>query len=193
LELAGTLDLDPFALFETTPKAYAAMCRALARSIGAKDASPLGKDLGWLRGLIAPNEEWPDNDPATKFFGRKWNVRAFSHAARDRQNYFQRISINAVPRKFAEPQVWHFAFKGNNPAFPLWTPYGFVERKCDEIAVYHYRGYSATVDTRADARTFSVETWFGTGAAEFRVASLHPFTLALKRDTDQMNPSVRFP
>jgi hypothetical protein len=55
------------------------------------------------------------------------------------------------------------------------------------------RGYSATVGTRPDASTFAVETWFGSGPAEFRVASLHPFTLVLKEDTDQMNPCVRFP
>lgn len=193
LELAGAFDFDPFALFETTPRAYAVMCRALARSIGAKDASPLGSDLRWLRDFIAPNEEWPRGDLATKFFGRKWRLKHFSHTALERQNHFQKVSITAAPRKFAEPQVWHFAFRGHGPTFPLWTPYGFIERKADEIALYHFRGYSTTVHALPDARNFTVETWFGTAAAEFRVASLHKFGLVPTETADPSTPCVRFP
>jgi transcriptional regulator with XRE-family HTH domain len=193
LELAGAFDIDPLSLFQTTPKAYAVMCRALAKSIGSRNATPLGHDLQWLREFIAPNEEWPSQYLAAKFYDRTWKLQEFSHSARDRHNYFQKVSIKSPPRTFGEPQVWHFAFRGQSSTFPLWTPYGFIERRSDEIALYHYRGATATADIHRNADKFTVETWFGTGAAEFRVASLHAFELALTKTADSKLPCIRFP
>lgn len=192
MELAGAFDLDPFALFETTARGYAALCRELARNIGAKRASPLSKDLHWVLDFIAPKPEWPPDNNSTEYFHREWELSDFRHTGRGSQNYFQKLSITARQRKFGEPQVWHFAFRVPDATFPIWTPYGFVERRTDEIALYHIRGYTASIKTQFEVETFAVETWFGIAAAEFRVASLHPFTLALDQAVDATTPCVRF-
>ena len=193
LELAGAFDLDPFALFETTPKGFAVMCRALARHIGARNDSPLGSDLQWLRDFVAPCEEWPPSLIASKYFGREWKVSSFAHTARSRKNYFQTITLRAAKNGFAKRQIWHFAFKAANPAFNLWTPYGFVEWQENSVALFHYRGHTAAVTIAVEATSFGVETWFGEGSAEFRVASLHEFRLALDHNAQRAQVCVRFP
>jgi hypothetical protein len=195
LALAGTLDLDPFALFEITPQAYAALCRALVRNIGTTRANPLTHDLQWLASFVAPSEDWPTNEISARFFKRPWAVVPFRHSARDTRNVFQKLSITALPRMFGEPQVWHFACRDQSPNSRLWIPYGFVERRPAEIALFHYhvRGHSTRVETPTEATTFVVETWFGPGSAEFRVASLHDFKLVMTHVADRQTPCVRFP
>lgn len=193
LPLAGTFDLDPFALFEITPPAYAALCRALAKGIGAGRGTQLARDLQWLSDLVAPREDWPPNEIASRYFHRPWVVKPFRHTAQYAQNFFQRLLITAPVMKFREPQVWHFAFRGQNPSFQLWVPYGFIEKRPNQIALYHYRGNSTSVDVSAEASTFIVETWFGLGTAEFRAASIHKFDLALIDSADLALPCVRFP
>lgn len=193
LQLAGAFDLDPFALFDKTPKGYAALCRALARTIGAKRATCLSSELEWVLDFIAPNEDWPPREVSTTYFHRNWNVISFCHPARNSRNYFQRLTITSPAGRFGEPLVWHFAFRVPNATFPVWTPYGFVERRNEEISLYHFRGYSARAEVQPDIRTFVVETWFGLGAADFRVASLHPFNLVLDEASASTVPCVRFP
>jgi hypothetical protein len=70
-----------------------------------------------------------------------------------------------------------------------WRPYGFVEIAEGIIRLFDYAGLTQT--TKLDGqRRFFVETWFGEGAADFRVASLHGFTLNIVAQGGK--PSVRF-
>jgi hypothetical protein len=195
LPLAGAFDLDPFALFDITPKAYAALCRALVRSIGTNYAYPLTRDLQWVASFVVPSEDWPCNDISSYYFKRPWTIRSFRHTAKHGRNFFQTLSVTAAPRACGEPQVWHFAFRDQTPNSLLWIPYGYVERMAQKIALFHYhaRGHSVSLQIPPDATTFSVETWFGPGPAEFRVACLHEFKLALCDKADPATPSVRFP
>jgi|SRR5579871_4850474 len=191
LELAGAFDLDPVALFQATPRGYAALCRALLRTVGGKHTSRVTRELEWIFDLIIPAEEWPPRRIATTYFHRQWHLAQFSHLA-IRKNYFQKIAITAGERKFGEPQVWHFAFTVPDALLPVWTPYGFVERNREEISLYHVRGYTGSTPRKTNENTFVVETWFGGGTAEFRIASLHPFTAALAEDNESSASYVRF-
>jgi hypothetical protein len=193
LELAGAFDFDPFALFERTPRGYAVLCRALAGDIGVKRTGRVGVGLEWIHDFVAPSEEWPPQGISSRYFHRHWNWTDFRHTGHENRNYFQRLDITSGLRTFGEPQVWHFAFKVPEAAFPVWTPYGFVEKRNEEVALYHYRGgYCVCVSLPRDATHFGVETWFGLGAAQFRVASLHPFKLVLGEGGDDTTPCVRF-
>jgi transcriptional regulator with XRE-family HTH domain len=193
--IAGAFDIDPCALFEITPRSYASLCRALVRNIGTNRAYPLTQDLQWLASFVVPREDWPCNDVPLQYFKRPWTVHSFRHTAKHARNFFQKLSLTAPPRGCGEPQVWHFAFRDQAPSSLLWIPYGIVERTAQEIALFHYhaRGYSTRVDIPCDAKTFTVETWLGPGPAEFRVASLHEFALALGDQVDLTAPCVRFP
>jgi hypothetical protein len=195
LALAGAFELDPCALFEITPKAYAALCRALVRNIGTNHAYPLTQDLQWLASFVVPSEHWPCNDISSQYFKRSWTVQSFRHTAKNARNFFQKLLVAAPPRTCGEPQVWHFAFRDQTPNSLLWIPYGFVERTAEKIALFHYhaRGHSVNLRIPLDATTFVVETWFGPGPADFRVASLHEFKLALSDKADPTTPCVRFP
>jgi hypothetical protein len=195
LALAGAFDLDPCALFDITPKAYAALCRALVRNMGTNRAHALTHDLQWLASFVVPSEMWPSDKISLQYFKRPWTVHSFRHTAVSVRNVFQKLSIAAAPRRYAEPQVWHFAFKNKTPTSLLWIPYGFVERTDRKLALFHYhaRGHSVSLQIPRDTTEFLVETWLGPGPAEFRVASMHEFKFALSDKDDLATPCVRFP
>jgi len=75
----------------------------------------------------------------------------------------------------------------------VWTPYGFIQRERDRVRLYQFRGHTAELETRPEPKSFTVETWFGIGPAEFRVASLHRFKLALVQSADTSGDCLRFP
>ena len=195
LPLAGALDLDPFVLFETTPDSYATLCLALMQKIAVRNVGPLGSELEWAHDLIVPSRDWPPRKIATRYFSnnREWMTQDFCHTAREGRNYFQRVSITAEHREFAEPQVWHFGFRVPGAKRPVWTPYGFIERERDCIRLYQFRGHTAELETPPNTKSFVVETWFGIGPAEFRVASLHRFKLAIVQSADSSTRCLRFP
>jgi len=195
LPLAGTFDLDPFALFEIRRDAYAALCRALVRTLGGVRRNPLKRDLQWAAPLVTPNKDWPPKEISRQYFSRSWFVREFFHSAADAQNFFQKVLLTAQPRKFGEPQVWHFAFRQRTSGTETWIPYGFVERQLEAISLYHYHvgGHSAKAQIASGAANFAIETWFGASAAEFRVARLHEFKIDLRQSLNPAFPSVRFP
>jgi len=193
LPLAGALDIDPFALFETTPRAYATLCTALMQDVASGKSGQLVRSLQWAHDLIVPNLDWPPSSITKMYFGgRRWKIRDFSHAATGERNYFQRFRI-VGDRDLEDPQVWHFAFLNVNAKRPLWTPYGFVVKESGRIRLYQSRGHTDEVEGLIETKSFAVETWFGMGPAEFRVASLHPFTLSLVQGNDRTERCVTFP
>jgi hypothetical protein len=194
LPLSGALDLDPFVLFETTPESYATLCLALMQKIAVRYVGPLGSELEWAHDLIVPSRNWPPSGIATRYFNnnREWRTQDFFHTARDARNYFQRLTVTAEHREFSEPQVWHFAFRVPGAKRPVWTPYGFIQREGDRARLYQFRGQTAELQTPLGSTSFVVETWFGIGPAEFRVASLHPFELAVVRSADTSTRCLRF-
>ena len=190
LGLAVALDVDPFALIQTTKRDFALLCNRLAQSISKSGDDPLGPEQKWILDFIAPRKDWPPDLP--KYFRREWSIAPFQHNADKGRNYYQKLAITAAPRKCAEPQIWHFAFRDPAAILPVWNPYGVLERTADHISLYHIRGHSASVAIPSDTVTFLVETWFGPRPAQFRVASLHPFILTL-REIANGTPCVRFP
>lgn len=195
MPLAGALDLDPFVLFETTPDSYATLCLALMQKIAVRNVGPLGSELAWAHDLIVPSRDWPPRGIATRYFNnnRQWRTQDFCHTASEARNYFQRVSITAEHREFAEPQVWHFAFRVPGAKRPVWTPYGFIERERERVRLYQFRGHMAELEIPLDSKSFVVETWFGIGPAEFRVASLHRSNLAIVHNVHTLTHCLRFP
>ena len=95
-------------------------------------------------------------------------------------------------RSFADPQVWHFAYRDAGVRRAAWRPYGFVEVVGPTVRLFNFSGLVDGSDRPLAARSLFVETWFGEGAAEFRAASLHKFTLSVQPDPTRQAGGVRF-
>jgi len=193
LPLAGALDVDPTALFECSAHEFEMLCLSLLQEMAAPDHTELSKSVRWAYDLIAPCMLWPPKRLANRYFQREWHLFDFKHHCTSKQNVFQRILIAAAPRVHLEPQVWHFAFKETGALRSIWRPYGVLLRDRGWLRLFHCRGSLFEWEIDPSTETIYVETWFGTGTATFRVASLHQFRAELLEEWDGKDECLRFP
>jgi hypothetical protein len=192
LSFSGALDLDPFALWGVAPGTFPALCARLIKASRARSWADLLPALSFLTPFVGPTPEWPPMDVAREYFHREWSIREFRHMAREKRNYFAPISIEpSDPRGHGIDQVWHFAWR-DDIDHALWRPYGFVRLTGNALRLFSFSGLTASTTLDESKRGFIVETWFGEGAAAFKVASLHPFELTVDGAEGSIKPMVRF-
>ncbi len=190
MAFSAALDLDPFALWGVSTATFPALCARLVKASRAGSWANLLPALSFLAPFVGPTPEWPPADLARTYFHRDWVIYDFSHPARDKRNYFAAISIKPNGRHTsAIDQVWHFAWR-DAIDHALWRPYGFVRLTGTELRLFSFNGLTAWAHVDRPGASFVVETWFGEGAAAFRVASLHNF--ALKVNEGEGGSTVRF-
>ena len=193
LSLAGALDLDPFALWSLTPSTLPALSARLVTAFRKGKWGRLTPALSLIRPFIEPTSEWPPAQIASTYFRRRWFTADFEHSAKKNVDYFAAISIELPRQKeqCGQDQVFHFAWRGYAPG-ELWRPFGFIRVVASEVRLYSYRGLLEFRTIQPGNWRFIAETWFGQGAAKFRIASLHRFKIELGRPVPPGAPSVRF-
>jgi hypothetical protein len=190
LGLAGALDLDPIALWHVAPGSFHRVSRQIEKLVSGHSFGPLAP-AGFLPAFILPSVDWPPAE-VVPYFRRKWFLSHFEHTATELRNYFAAIDVRSEHDDSVDlDHIWHFAWR--HPSSALWRPYGFVRLTSSSLRLYSYSGAIETAAVPADMQSFVVETWFGEGPAEFRIASLHPFKCALATTTISKEAStVRF-
>lgn len=116
----------------------------------------------------------------------------FRHTAEARRNYDATLAIEQTPAGVrADPQVGHFAYRDAGVRRMAWRPYGFVKALGSTLRLCNFSGRVDVTERPEAARVVFVEAWFGEGA-EFRVASLHKFTLRIQPGSPSGAGRVRF-
>lgn len=193
LGLAGALDLDPFVLWTFAPDKFDILCARVVRASRTHRWTMLHPALSFLADFIGPVDEWPPSAIAEEYYGRPWCTADFRHAAGRQRNYYAALAIGPTPKsEFADPQVWHFAYRNAGVRRAGWQPYGFVEVLGSAVRLFNFSGLFDVSERPPATRLLFVETWFGEGAAEFRVASLHKFTLTVQSGPTPRAGLVRF-
>lgn len=190
LTLAGLLDVDPFALLSADEADVSALADNMLEIVQHENATPA--PLQMLRGFFGRQKEWPPQEIASTFFNRDWHTRDFEHTPQTRKNFYQVIEL-VGHASHETPQVFHFAFQSLGRFSARWLEYGFVMRNGPKDTLRHIFGFSrhkAIVDAE---QPVSVATWFGEGAATFRVASLHEFEINLSSEDFSPARHLEFP
>jgi hypothetical protein len=192
LGFAGALDLDPFALWGVSPTTFPALCARLVKASRARSWADLLPALSFLAPFVGPTPEWPPVNVAKDYFHRNWSIHDFRHPAREKRNYFAPLSIEpSEAQDRGIDLVLHFAWR-DDIDHALWRPYGFVRLTGTQLRLFSFNGLSASATVDASRPGFTVETWFGEGAAAFRVASLHRFALRVNNSDAGSTAKVRF-
>jgi hypothetical protein len=174
LALAVALDIDPFALWDVSLDEFSGFIGKVARAVAIQGLSRFEPTLSFVRDFLVPEANWPP--PAVAgYYRRQWVRYEFAHRpSRRLRNHYAAVVLAAEsPGAFADPQVWHFAYRdvgGRGQDF--WHQYGLVIRLSSGVILYNFAGLTDSARARPET---VVETWFGEGAADFCVASLHPF------------------
>ncbi|MCZ8017229.1 MAG: hypothetical protein O9274_16135 [Limnobacter sp.] len=176
LGFAALLDVDPIALLriddEFVRLHYGRERRLFQLGI-------LGQSrLAAFWAIYMPGESWPNQSIARTMYGRDWTTSDYRHEPALVSNVF--ACFRFTPTAIADPispWVVHFSYRRADSRDGMWRPYGSVIRVGRTVSLISESGdlQERTLGDAADS--IAVETHFGPGAAEFRVASLHAFEL----------------
>jgi hypothetical protein len=193
LALAGALDIDPMALWTFDAGTFHVLWPKIMRAARTGKWSELLTPLSFLRHFAEPADEWPAEPIAQRFFDRGWVVHEFIHDPQKGANFYQNLTLRSHLHRRKYPIVWHFAYRHGGAMHKReWKPFGFVRREADQLTLFNDWGITDQVRCVVTNDEVGVQTWFGPGAATFRVASLHSFSLAVGKDERAGVPTVRF-
>lgn len=176
LGFAALLDVDPVALLriddEFVRLHYGRERRLFQLGI-------LGQSrLAAFWAIYVPSGSWPDRSIARSLYGRDWTTSDYRHDPALVANVFACFKFTPCKSASARsPWVVHFAYRRASARDGMWRPYGSVMRIGQEVVLVSESGDLQEQTLGEAASPIAVETHFGPGPAEFRVASLHEFDL----------------
>jgi hypothetical protein len=188
LGFAALLDVDPVALLRIDDefvRLYYGRERRLFQ-LGILGQSQLA--AFWA--VYIPGGSWPDPSIARTLYGRDWTTVEYRHDPALVSNVFACFSFKPEALAGAcSPWVVHFAYRRAGARDGMWRPYGSVIRIGRTVSLISESGDLQENTMDDTASPIAVETFFGPGAAEFRVASLHKFELKVavpSQDADSL-------
>jgi len=202
LALAQALDVDPFLLLDIDTEILLKCCTQASWNL---TWGSIHKALAFMNGLFSLTpEHWPPPDLAAYFDGQ-WYAHDFIHDPKLGRHYFQPHLIhpeafyaeNGEMEAIREPQTWYLAYRdislksGQPEAISYWRPFGMLWTDSKKLNLLQFSGLQEQVALPDPEQAFVFETFFGQGAAAFRIASLHPFEFSLPKDRKTW-PCVRF-
>ena len=142
----------------------------------------------WL--VYRPGPYYPNAEVAERYYGRSWHTFVFEHEPDAVESVYAAVGMTADGAS-PIPRAYHFAYRRANSLDRMWRPYGTVVRFASKTILASESGdYQEDTTDRSLPETVA-ETYFGDGAAEFTVASLHPFSGSVTAPSGE-HGAVRF-
>lgn len=176
LGFAALLDVDPVSLLQIDEEFIR---RHYGRERRLFQLGLFGQSrLAAFWAIYIPSGSWPDRAIARSLFGRDWTTSEYQHDPNLVSSVFAcfKFDIGSMEERDA-PWVVHFAYRRTSARDGLWRPYGSVLRLGRRVMLVSESGDLQERVFDDPVSTIAVETHFGPGPAEFRVASLHKFDL----------------
>lgn len=191
LGLCAALDVDPFVLVDLDSGAFSRLFERerLLFLLNRANASRLSA----LWSLVRPAPHWPDARVSHDYYARDWTTFDFVHRAEAAINVFALFRL-CEPFGQADTdrnRTYYFAYRKLGATDGLWRPYGIVRQRGREAICLAEMGHIQKCELD-DPDRVDVETFFGPGPAEFRVAALHQFEAEVVVPS-QGTGALRFP
>ena len=172
--LCGLLDADPLAIFDFKENGYFSRF-ARIRQLIYYGRSTLG-GVATILDMYRPNDIWPSNKIAQACFGRSW----YSHHLTNQENWknsdYILLKAQFKDGRDLHPRAVHIAYRRLGVPDTMWRYYGTVLAIDKKLELYSESGtFQTMVQTVRDEVRF--RTYFGGRPVEWRLASIHEFTL----------------
>jgi hypothetical protein len=189
-QLSKAMDVDPLALWNFTADTFPRQYARLASFMFGSGLRALHEGLAFLDVIAKPSWDWPPMDHASRL-GKIWQVEEFEHSPPLNQDTFGCFAIEGARDPRADPQTYYWAFRDSPPAHSPWRAYGAVVARRQEVTLLNFNGLVEAAP-RLPFQAFVTRTWLGTGAAQFKVASIHSFRLSREVNAPADGPLVTF-
>lgn len=182
---ASLLDVDPVALMEVDEDYVYSQFGRERRLYHLR--RPTSTHLRPLGAIYEVDGEWPNHALANRYYGRNWHTHDLHHDPAVISNVYAAVLL--ASGNASAPRAYHFAYRRSEVPDRTWRPYGTVVVLESNVILVSESGHFQRQPRASD--WFAVETYFGSGGADFRIASLHPFDLELEVPSRQTE-CVRF-
>lgn len=174
LGFAALLDVDPVALLRIDDDFIR---QHYGRERRLFQLGVLGRSqMAAFWAVYIPGGSWPDPFIARSLYRRDWTTHEYRHNPEVVSNVFACFKFTPIAAEVATaPWVVHFAYRRAGARDGMWRPYGSVIRSGRTVLLISESGDLQEQAFGEPSSQISVETHFGPGGAEFRVASLHAF------------------
>ena len=175
---AGVLDVDPIAIL-AIDEAFIDKYYPTERPRVSLDSQSLSS-LAPFWPVYVPGPGWPLAEIARDFYDRSWCTHEFVHDHSLVTNEYVALHLAVHHHTSPEtPRAYHFAYRRRHARDGMWRPYGTVIAYADETLLISESGDFQRITREPTTELVPVETYFGAGEAEFKVASLHEFGLEI--------------
>lgn len=190
LELGAVLGVDPFCLFvlsgNDASNASAKILTALETGLWQH------KSMSLMGDFLGRRADWPPKTVGSRFPGG-WQTFDFFHAPEIVSGIYAHFRITFPESLEPEiPKIVHFAYRHQPHFGGRWLQYGLVRFEDNADLLVNINGSIEFGFAPSVSGPFTVETVFGLGPAEFRLASLTPFSVTLHTETSTDEGRVGF-
>lgn len=172
--LCGLLDVDPLAVFDFHKNGYFTKFARMRQLIYyGRDA--LG-GIATLLDMYRPADTWPSEIVAMKSFGHRWCGHHLTNKGECNNSNYILLSSCFSDERSLHPRAIHVAYRRHDVPDTMWRYYGTVLAIDGQIELYSESG---TFQQRRQAQENEIQfrTYFGGRPVEWRVVSLHEFSL----------------
>lgn len=176
VELAAMLRIDPFCLFvlagEDPAGATAKILTALETGLWQH------KSMSILSMFLGRRADWPPKAVGVRFPGG-WQTFDFFHDPDDVAGIYGHFRVGFPETAEPDiPKIIHIAYRHQPHFGGRWLQYGFIRFLGASTLLININGSIEQGYAAGAAGPFAIETVFGLGPCDFRLASLTPFTAA---------------
>lgn len=184
----AALDVDPLSILPFS-RDFVARVFSRERLLFQMNASARSQFAPlWL--VYRPGPYYPNAEVADRYYDRAWHTFVFAHEPEVVESVYAAIGMH-VDEVSHLPRAYHFAYRRTNARDRMWRPYGTVIRFASKTILASESGDYQEDTTDRPLSSTVAETYFGDGAAEFTVASLHSFTGSVTAPSGE-DGAVRF-
>lgn len=172
--LCGLLDTDPLTIFDFHKHGYFSKFARL-RQLVYHGRNSLG-GIATLLDMYRPADAWPSDIIAQACFGHGWRAHHLTNKEEWNNSSYILLNPTFSDGKKQHPRAIHIAYRRIGVPDTMWRYYGTVLAIDRKIELYSESGsYQTAVQT--DENEIAFRTYFGGRPVEWRVASLHEYSM----------------
>ncbi len=172
--LCGLLDVDPLVIFDFHDNGYFSKF-ARIRQLIYYGRQALG-GIATMFDMYRPADIWPSDSLARACFGRAWHWQQLTNSENWRDSDYILLKACFSDGRTSHPRGVHIAYRRLGVPDTMWRYYGTVLAIDKKLELYSESGTFLTMDqVHEDEVRF--RTYFGGRPVEWRITSLHEFSL----------------
>lgn len=174
--LCALLNVDPLTLFDFEKNEYFSRFAWFRQLIYFGRSAP--SEIATLLRMYRPGDVWPSDAIALNCFGRRWIHRHLTNRDNWRHSDYGLLKATFSDTLASHPKAVHIAYRriASDVNDTMWRYYGTVMAIDGELELYTESGAFKKMSQVLPGE-IRFRTYFGGRPVEWRVASLHEFTL----------------